>query len=193
MSTRVAKYLTAVMMMMLAVSSTTVLGMQQTAPAKLTTVIPLKVDIVLSRYLADKKISSLPFSLLVNTGNATSLRMGVDVPAGTITTKDRTDGTERTTSDYRNVGTQIDLQATAANLNEEGRYSVSVSVSDSSIVTSDATARATGRSTDPMAFRNFNSRNTLVFRDGQTLQFTMATDKITGEVIKVDVTLSVVK
>jgi hypothetical protein len=77
--------------------------------------------------------------------------------------------------------------------NEEGRYSVTVSVNDSSIVASDVTAKATGRPGDLMAFRTFNSRNTLVFRDGQTLQFTMATDKITGEVIKVDVTLSVVR
>ena len=30
-------------------------------------------------------------------------------------------------------------------------------------------------------------------RDGQTVQFAMATDKISGETVKVDVTLNVVK
>jgi hypothetical protein len=35
--------------------------------------------------------------------------------------------------------------------------------------------------------------NNLVLRDGQTRQFTAATDRVTGEVVKVDVTLRVVK
>jgi hypothetical protein len=41
--------------------------------------------------------------------------------------------------------------------------------------------------------RNFNASNNLVLRDGQTRQFTAAADRVTGEVIKVDVTLKVAK
>ena len=33
----------------------------------------------------------------------------------------------------------------------------------------------------------------MLMRDGQTLQFGTATDKVTGETIRVDVTLTVVK
>jgi hypothetical protein len=105
MVNRVAKCAVAAIVLLLAARPIAVLGMQQTAPPKTNTVVPLKVDIVLSRYQGDKKISSLPFTLLVNTGNATSLRMGVDVPSGTTTVKDKTDGTERTSTDFRNIGT----------------------------------------------------------------------------------------
>jgi hypothetical protein len=46
---------------------------------------------------------------------------------------------------------------------------------------------------DPMAFRTFSFSNTLALRDGQTVQFATATDKITGEVLKVEVTITVMK
>jgi hypothetical protein len=42
-------------------------------------------------------------------------------------------------------------------------------------------------------FRSFRSTNTLVLRDGQTRQFTAATDRVSGEVVRIDVTLNVVK
>jgi len=35
--------------------------------------------------------------------------------------------------------------------------------------------------------------NTLLLRDGQSSQLTSAADKVTGEILKVDVTLTVVK
>jgi hypothetical protein len=44
-----------------------------------------------------------------------------------------------------------------------------------------------------MAFRSFTMTNSMLMRDGQTVQFATATDKVTGETIRVDVTLSVVK
>ena len=44
-----------------------------------------------------------------------------------------------------------------------------------------------------MAFRTFSMSNTQKMRDGQTQQFSLASDKITGEILRVDVTLTVVK
>jgi hypothetical protein len=41
--------------------------------------------------------------------------------------------------------------------------------------------------------RTFQSANTLVLRDGQTRQFTTATDRVSGEMARVDVTVRVVK
>jgi hypothetical protein len=41
--------------------------------------------------------------------------------------------------------------------------------------------------------RNFKSRNRLLLRDGQTRQYTAATDRVNGETIRIEVTLRVVK
>ncbi len=41
--------------------------------------------------------------------------------------------------------------------------------------------------------RTFRTSLKLLMRDGQTVQSTMATDPVSGRVLKVDITLSVVK
>ena len=43
------------------------------------------------------------------------------------------------------------------------------------------------------SFRNFNSSFTALLRDGQTMQYTSATDPVSGEVMKIDVTVAVMK
>ena len=40
---------------------------------------------------------------------------------------------------------------------------------------------------------SFTSMNTVILKDGQSMQYTTATDKVTGEVTKVDVSLTVLK
>jgi hypothetical protein len=90
---------------------------------------------------------------------------------------------------YRSVGTNINAAAKYA---DEGRYNISVNVTDSQIMADVAKGGATR--TDPMpAFQSFKSNNRLVLRDGQTVQYTAATDKSSGEVVKLDVTLNVIK
>ena len=42
-------------------------------------------------------------------------------------------------------------------------------------------------------FKSFLSTNTVILKDGQTMQYTTATDKVTGEVTKVDVSVTVLK
>ena len=171
---------------------------------------PLKVDVVLSRFQGEKKISSLPFTLWVTANvrggpGSTSVRMGVDVPVGTssVTTGRETptgprggpNGAQTTTEtaskiDYRNVGTAIDCWASS---NDDGRFTVFVNVLDSSIFTTDADTKPSLKLADPMAFRTFSMSNTQKMRDGQTQQFSLASDKITGEILRVDVTLTVLK
>ena len=65
----------------LAAASPVVAGAQEKAsePTQPPTV-PLKVQIVISRYEGDKKLSSLPYMLSVNAGRSASLRMGTKVP-----------------------------------------------------------------------------------------------------------------
>lgn len=41
--------------------------------------------------------------------------------------------------------------------------------------------------------RSFRSTNTLVRRDGQTHQFTAATNRVNGDVTRIEITLRVVK
>jgi hypothetical protein len=166
--------------------------------------IPVKVDVVLSRYLGEKKTSSLPFTIWVNVGDrgggSGSVRMGVDVPVGSKTTTNSVPNpvvdpkatTASTTSamEYRNVGTSVDANMQLA---AEGKFSVNVRVQDSSIYTSPSSGRGVPRLVDPLAFRTFSMDNRMEMRDGQTLEFAVATDKVSGETVKVDVTLNVVK
>jgi hypothetical protein len=148
---------------------------------------PVKVDVVLSRYEGDKKISSLPFSLWVNANDVQSnLRMGMDVAIPSTA-----DG--KLVVNYRNIGTSIDCSVSSV---DAGRFQLNLSVQDSSIYNPDlgpgAGAKTGGVSGYP-TFRNFNSGNRLILRDGQSAQYVMATDKISGEVLKVDVTITVIK
>jgi type II secretory pathway component GspD/PulD (secretin) len=161
---------------------------QQSAAKGMTT--PLRVQIVLSRYQGDKKISSLPYTLSVNTGAKTSLRMGAQVPVAMVSGKDAMNPMK--TYSYRDVGTNIDCSA--APVADEGRFRIELTIDDSSVYGDDQSAGGIPKATsDAPVFRSFRITNTLLLRDGQSLQFTTATDKVSGEVVKTDVTLNVIK
>jgi len=165
----------------------------------------LKLDVVLTRYQGDKKISSLPYVIWVTSNGRQSVRMGANVPVGSSTVTSgvanptgpaggpngsRTSSETTTRIEYRYVGTMIDVQASPS---EDARYSIDLTIDDSSIYTADGDAKPSVKLTEPMAFRSFSLSNRLLMRDGQTQQFTVATDKISGETLKVDATLSVQK
>jgi hypothetical protein len=171
--------------------------------------IPVRVDVTLTRSQGEKKISSLPFSLLANATDArnlpehrsVSMRMGIDVPIGSATTTDsrtqpsgsgvtQSTGSTSTKVQYRNVGTDIDCLVTRL---DDSRFSVRLSVSDSSIYSPDSDQGKALRNPDPAAFRTFSTSNTVPVRDAQTVLFGVGTDKISGETLKIEVTLHVVK
>ena len=175
---------------------------QDAAKPSVLPVIPVRIDVVLSRYQGEKKISSLPFSLLASAADAKDrasltgqnlvrMRMGIDVPVGTWTGPSESKGAAgtRSTPDYRNVGTNIDCHATRL---DEIQFSVKLDINDSSIYSPDGNAKGV-RDLDPAAFRTFNASNTVTLRNGQTVVFGTGTDKISGEVLKIEVTLTVVK
>ena len=156
------------------------------AEAKVNELIPLELEVVISRYTSDnKKISSLPYSVAVNAGEraeGTKLRMGANVPVPSGF------GSGQITSfNYQNVGTNIDCNARSLG---EGRFVININVEERSVV--QPTSGANPNVPAPV-IRNFEAQNSLVLRDGQTRQFTAASDRVTGEVVKVDVTLRVVK
>ena len=87
---------------------------------------------------------------------------------------------------YKNIGTQIDA---AARPLDDGRFELFISVQDTALAPPPANAPPGALP----ALRTFESQNTIVLRDGQTRPFTAAADRITGEVVRVDVTLRVAK
>ena len=141
---------------------------------------------LIGRYQGEKKISSMPYTLSIVTGRGgANLRMGTKVPVTMSITNLAKDAPTGGTIQYQDVGTNIDCGANAL---DDGRFSLNLSIDDSSVYPDD---QATSRGTP--SFRSFRATNAMVLRSGETGQFTTATDKITGETVKVDVTLTVVK
>jgi len=148
---------------------------------------PLKVQVVFSEMEGDKKVASMPYTLLVNASDgifrsdASRIRVGVRVPIVT-------QGKDGPTTQYLDVGTNIDARA---GMVAEGRILLEIGLRRSSIHTPTGDKAYTNDPT-PM-FRNFDSEMKLIFRDGETIQSTMATDPVSGRILRVDVTLTVLK
>jgi hypothetical protein len=175
-----------------------------TSPKKVQN-IPLELQVIVARYQGDKRISSLPYVLSMKSsissrdfrpGFGASLRLGSRVPVRTQVPVPATDGKPATTTNsvnYENVGTNIDAGATAL---EDGRYEVTLTLNESSVITDTKQAfelrGASGMGEYPV-FRSYQSTNTFFVKEGQTAQFTAASDRVSGEVVRVEVKLTVVK
>jgi len=157
--------------------------------------VPLDIQIVVSRYQGEKKVSSLPYSLAVNANEPglSRLRMGANVPVPSMAAPKGNPtgltGPMPGPVTYKDIGTNIDCNSRTL---DDGRFQVLITVEDTSVYANvpDGTTPTVG---DMPVFRSFRSTNTLVLRDGQTRQFTAATDRVNGEVVRIDVTLRVVK
>ncbi|HEV2500528.1 MAG TPA: hypothetical protein VGY31_13190 [Terriglobia bacterium] len=159
--------------------------------------IPVKVNVVISEYDGAKEVSVLPYTLSAFASQSkgrfrSSLRMGLNVPI--------TYGSNQIT--YKGVGTNIDCDVSPI---EGGSFEVHVSLQRSSVYPpSSSEAKATLQlstlsresaiiATNDPVFGQFNATFDAVLRDGQTKESTIATDPVSGHVIKVDVTLHLVK
>jgi len=170
----------------------------QPAPRSPAVATALKITVVLSRYQGEKRVSSMPYVMGVTAGATapgpkTTLRMGTDVPV--VTTVFGGDGksTPQSSYSYRNVGTNIDCTAWGEETTA-GLFAVSLTITDSSIgLDASKKPNAQGVVPDIPSFRNFNSSFTALLRDGQTMQYTSATDPVTGEIMKIDVTVNLMK
>jgi hypothetical protein len=153
-------------------------------------VVPLKVTVVFNEYEGEKKVSSLPYTLFLKAAEEHKdyfgrVRMGVRVPIWT--------GGKDSAIQYQDVGSNIDCEARAE---QEGRYLLDLMVERSSIYTNKEEHSSEQRSDEqphqPL-LRTFRANLALMLRDGQTTQATLATDPLNGHIVKVDVTLNVVK
>jgi Flp pilus assembly secretin CpaC len=147
-----------------------------------------RLVVTLSRYQGDKKISSLPYSLAISIpGARVDFNMGAQVPYAVSPPGD----TGKTPAySYRNVGIQI--RVTGQTVVEPGQYKMEINVDDNNLSSSNQIQGAPTISGVPI-FRTFSTGGTLVLRDGQASQLTTAADPITGETMRVDVTLHVQK
>jgi hypothetical protein len=151
-------------------------------------VVPLKVQVVISRYQGEKKVSSMPYNLSMNAGYRANLRMGTKIPIVLISGTDPQLGVPKTGAvNYQDVGTNLDCSSTAL---DDGRFLLSILVDDSSVYPDEAVA---GAAKGNPSFRTFRASNSMVLKNGETGQFTTAIDKVSGEIVKVDVTLTVMK
>jgi len=162
----------------------------QPAPAKPSPVL-LKVQLVISRHQGEKTISSHPYTLTVTAdGQGANLRMGIKMPVPNTPfgPLPATPSEARQISwNYQDVGTSIDCNAKSL---DGARYLLDMSVEDSWINADDKGSAVPGIP----GYRSFRvSHETAILRDGQTTQLTTAADKATGETIRIDVTMNVVK
>jgi hypothetical protein len=159
---------------------------------------PVKVQIVFTEFEGDKKVKSLPYTLYINAPDApelkpgwVKLRVGSRVPIYTGGTKEN--------MTYLDVGTNIDARSAYAGEGRlllylrierswvEGGVSVPVTKPDGS-----ASETSSGHFQEPIV-RQLVSEFDLKLREGQSVESTTATDPISGKVLKVDVSFTIVK
>jgi hypothetical protein len=155
----------------------------------------VSVQVVLSRYEGDKKTSSLPFTLLATSDRSrVSVRTGAQIPIVTAAFssgdgKNADAKQPAQTFQYMDIGTNVDCTVHPP---ENGRFRVEVNVSDRSVLERNSPGI---RGAPPVASgpttRNFSYSNSVLLRDGETRQFVAASDKVSGDVIRIDVSLKV--
>jgi hypothetical protein len=147
--------------------------------------VPVKVVVTVSRFAGEKKMLALPHNLVVNAperawGARTSLRMGIEVPLRVASP-----GGDKV--EYKNVGTRMDCRANRI----DDRYLLEITVEQSSI--NNPNERSSAGLADLPLFRTFNSSFTAALRDGQGTTIVAATDPVSGESVRIEVLLSVVR
>ena len=171
--TKLLKHLTMTVLVMVALSS---LAQAQQVQAEK---IPMKLQIVISKYEGDRKTSSLPYTALVTAnGDRINLQANANVPYTSSTG----------VISYTNIGTTIDCTVTT----DSGRFKVALSLHDNSPIVLKATP-ANAKLPDAAAYGNFNYTGSITMKEGETKQIISSSDRTTGEVVKVDVTLTLDK
>jgi hypothetical protein len=146
---------------------------------------PLKIQVLLTEFDGTKKVKSLPYVSYVTASSDhayefTKIRLGTKVPVYT--------GKE-SGMQYIDVGTNIDCRARHA---EGGAYRLSVVVERSWVDGASDLSGTAGQLPEPI-IRQFKNEMEVTLRDGQTSEPTVATDSMTGKVMKIEVSVSVLK
>ena len=136
---------------------------------------PIRIQIAFSRYAGDTQLSTQSEVLELDaSGKAASVRSGSEVAVG---------------QSVHQVGTQIDCSAIAV---PDGRFKLLLTVTHRSLYDEAQAAQIAQRAPGMPVARNFIIATPLLLGDGQSTQI-LATDKVSNEILKVDVTLSLKK
>lgn len=156
---------------------------------------PLKIQIVFTEMEGDKKIKSMPYTMVFSSDagsgpNIAKLRIGSRVPLYT--------GKEGGLQ-YVDVGTNLDCRADPL---DDGRYGLRLSLERSWVQadvqipvnqsSSDASGGTPGQFKEPV-LGQYKTDVYLLARDGQTVESTSATDPLNGRTLKIELTLNVLK
>ena len=167
---------------------------QDSAPDA-TEAVPLSVEVKISRYQGDELVSSRPYVLATTAyehpGPLASLSLGGDVPLLTPMRGPAGAGEQppRTVTYQR---TRVEIDCTARHVGE-GRYEITVVIDETSVGGENQPSADSFRAPDTPFAREFASDNTLVLRDGESRRYLAAADLVSGETIRVDVTLTVLE
>ncbi len=155
--------------------------------------VPVKLQIVFEKYQGDKRISSEPYTMSLNANEKASgnfdrvgkIRMGIDVPMR----MDRAGDKEVPGNVvYRSVGNSADCTVTSV---DDARFKINCAFEQSSVSPSRPGA-SLAMLTPPM-LQTFRSETGVILKDNQTSQYVAGTDPVSGDVLKVGLTLSVTK
>jgi hypothetical protein len=152
-------------------------------------IVPLDVQVVIGKYQGDKRISSVPYILAVNANSSQAqLNIGSEVAVPVtnfvpIGTDDKGKPPMRSFN-YRNIGTSISASAQSV---DADRFELDLSIDETGVGTNAVDGN------DLPTFKTFKTRNKLLLRSGQSRMFTAATDRVSGETVRIEVTLTVVK
>jgi hypothetical protein len=167
----------------------------------------LRVEVVIARYEGERKVASTPNSFLLaaypkdtprGKHPKSELKMGVEIPIP-VTTFAAASGEKggtlapATSFQYRNVGTNIQCRAREIG---GGLFEIVLWLETSTVYAGadaeDAAyeAQAPGGRT---MFRTFNVILRPLLRDGESVETVASADPVTGEVVKVSVSMKVVK
>jgi hypothetical protein len=159
--------------------------------ARQTETTQLKVSFVLTEFDGEKKVKSLPYTMVVIADEKppkSAVKVGSRIPVYV--------GKEYGMQ-YLDIGTNIDCQASRAN---DNRFEIKLILERSWVegnveVTVDPGAsQQIHRSQFPEPIvRQFKSELSLLLRDGQTLESSFATDPLSGKVFKMEVSLKVLQ
>ena len=156
--------------------------------------VPLSVEVTISWYRGDELVSSRPYVLAMTAyerpGPISSLSLGGNVPLLTPMRGAVRAGEPTRTVIYESTRVAVDCRARHVGA---GRYETTVTIDEMSVGGKNQPSADSFRAPDTPFVRQFTSENTLVLRDGESRQYLAATDLVSGETIRVDVTLTVLE
>jgi hypothetical protein len=149
---------------------------------------PLKAQIVFTEFEGDKKVKSLPYTMIFTAGThrdaeTAKLRVGSRIPV--LVGKDGQ-------FQYVDIGTNLDCRVEHL---EDGRYGIKLSLERSWVQAevqfgNDQPAGTTGGGFNQPVIGGYRTDSYLIARDGQTVETTVATDPLNGKQLKIELTLT---